>query len=550
MINKKPYIEITSEKTICWEGWSDISEELKEKIKQLNKKKIIICVESYHGTFGDFNLRELKNVISPNVTCKTSDIYKDEQKIVQLLKKDIHGEFSKIPTLSIEDYFDQEKLESLRNNIDFIEEGVILIHGIGAYSIQEPDIIVYSDVSKYEILQRFRKHDISNLGVSNNDSTINEQHRWSYFVDWRICDRIKRQLILRCDYFLETNNWSKPKLATGDIVRKALMDATSQPFFTASFFDPELWEKTIHDTKEDEEFSWGFDCDMEHNNILLKLGETLFETPAINILYYQPKNLLGEALYRKYGSQMPIRFSFMDSMDNCKLQLSYFPGADHLREQYGINLSQNDNYYVMDHSEKAFLYVDFQETISAKYMEEILQTGPKKRELVKLLNKLHVKRHDHMYIPPEVIKSSGEGLMMLHISLSDSIFEHIIFDEELPQEDKKNNLIPDNGQKFSLNEITPTKERNWERLALSENQTLDLRRIWFNEAITLSNNDRIQVLNLIEGEEVEIQSNTDSFAPIKVSYAETFVIPGGVDEVRIIPSGNQKHGLLKGTIRV
>ena len=57
MINKKPYIDISSEKTICWEGWGKISEEIRKKIVQLDQKKVIVCIESYHGIFADFKLK-------------------------------------------------------------------------------------------------------------------------------------------------------------------------------------------------------------------------------------------------------------------------------------------------------------------------------------------------------------------------------------------------------------------------------------------------------------------------------------------------------------
>ena len=552
MINKKPYIEIHNNETICWEGWDNISEEIRKKIQIIDKKKVIICVESYQGTFAEFNLKALKEVISPNVTCKTKDIFKDEQKITQLVKKDVNGNISKVSTNSIEDYFDPEKLEGLRNNIDFIEEGIILIQGVGSHKICKPDIIIYSDISRYEILQRFRRHDISNLGVSNNDASFDELHRWSYLVDWRICDKIKRQLIVKCDYFLETNNWSMPKLAVGDTVRQALEEATQQPFFTASFFDPELWDNGKSAAVDDEDFSWGFDCDMEQNNILLKLGKTLFETPAINVLYYQPEKLLGKAIYRKFGSQMPLRFSFIDSMESDHFKLFFFPSADFLREQYGINLSQNDNLYIMDTKQKATVHVGLQDDISTTYLSEILHKEPNNAELTKLTNGIKVKKHDHIYIPPETIRSIGEKVMILHASLPGDILEFTLFDQEHPERVNENSFeefVSASSQPFQYNQIQIDEDSSWEQLAPSENQTLDLRRMWFEDVVTLSDIDRIQVFNLVEGEEIKVVCPKDSFPPFIVHYAETFIVPAGVSKVQIVPSKKKKHGLLKGTVR-
>ncbi|MFY0601993.1 MAG: hypothetical protein JXR03_20130 [Cyclobacteriaceae bacterium] len=562
MINKKPYIEIDSSVKSCWQSWELIIAEIQEKILSLGKKKIIVCVECYQGTYADFNLEVLKEGLSPNVTCKARDIYKDEQEVRQLVKKDINVSFSKLSTSSIEDYFDQEKLEGLRNNIDFIEEGVILVHGIGSHKIWEPDIIIYSDISRYEILQRFRRNDISNIGVNNSDDSFDEQHRWSYFVDWRICDKLKRQLIINCDYFLETNNWGKPKLATGEIVREGLKEATKRPFFMADFFDPELWDdKTDANSNNEGDFSWGFDCDMEQNNILLKLGEYLFETPAINLIYFKPTDLLGEAVYRKFGSQMPIRFNFIDSMDSKNLTLSVFPSSDFLRDHYGISLSQNDNFYIMDAGKRSSLFLGLKSEISTEYFQDALLNNPRKINVSKLLNKVKVSKHDHIFIPPEMIHSNGESLMVLHVSVAASILEFNIYDEgkdKSKTRSSSNNrnldiltLNENTADSYALNKVKPLEnEIEQQVLAKEENQTIELQRIWFEKEIQLNTGGIIQVLNLVEGNEITIESTSGNFEPFIVHHAETFIVPGSISDFKVIPSGKGKFGLIKGSARV
>ncbi|MBK9018144.1 MAG: hypothetical protein IPM82_31135 [Saprospiraceae bacterium] len=41
-------------------------------------------------------------------------------------------------------------------------------------------------------------------------------------------------------------------------------------------------------------YAWCFDCVREENSLLLDFGEMTMELPAIDLVFYQPKKLLGE----------------------------------------------------------------------------------------------------------------------------------------------------------------------------------------------------------------------------------------------------------------
>lgn len=47
----------------------------------------------------------------------------------------------------------------------------------------------------------------------------------------------------------------------------------------------------------------------------------------------------------------------------------------------------------------------------------------------------------------------------------------------------------------------------------------------------------MQVLNLVEGDEAVVESVDGSFSPLVVHYAETFIIPGSINEYKIRPYG-------------
>ena len=548
MINKSPYIEIPSDETSCWEGWEDIAMELRARIRDIPKEKIIITIESNLGTLITPNIQSIKDTFLPNVTCRARNIFKTPTQIQKLTNRKSNGTTSlSNPSFTIEDYFDTQKLESLRKNIEFIESGVILIYGIGAYKIWEPDILIYSDLSRWEQDQRFRRNEIENIGLDNPHDSYQVKSNWFHFVERKICDNIKRSIIYDCDYFLETNNWKKPKIATGKIIRKAFETTYNQPFFSAPFFDPELWDGE-KDLKEQEDFNWGFDCNLDRNNVLFKINNHLFESPAINLIFYNPMKILGNNVFRKYGLDFPIRYNFIDTLDSEDLNLYVFPGTNRFIS-LDNHLQQSEFYYVMESDKNSGIHLGLKEGISKEYFEQeaIEATSKKsKKEIRKHLNYMGIKTHGHAVIPNEMIHSKGTKMMILAISTTSSIYELSLFTENSePSEIHRCMNVVSNG--FSrIEDLINTGETidfygaPAELLGLSDQSDFELIRVWTDSPLKISGENMIHVLNMIDGTEANIIGD---FSPFTVHYSETFIIPAGVAQYTIEPV-NGKVGFL------
>ena len=62
----------------------------------------------------------------------------------------------------------------------------------------------------------------------------------------------------------------------------------------------------------------------------------------------------------------------------------------------------------------------------------------------------------------------------------------------------------------------------------------------------------VNVLNVIQGEALLVESPTHAFEPFEVHYAETFIIPAAVGDYTIRPIGpsvGQTCGTIKASIR-
>ena len=57
---------------------------------------------------------------------------------------------------------------------------------------------------------------------------------------------------------------------------------------------------------------------------------------------------------------------------------------------------------------------------------------------------------------------------------------------------------------------------------------LEVRRHWFDSEAHHDTEGTVNVLNLVEGDAVDVVSPTGAFPPFRVHYAETFIVPAAV----------------------
>lgn len=66
-------------------------------------------------------------------------------------------------------------------------------------------------MARWEKQQRLRKKEVGGIGVQNVHLSFNQQYKRGYFVDWRVCDTLKKQLLDRIDFYLDTNKQGNPR---------------------------------------------------------------------------------------------------------------------------------------------------------------------------------------------------------------------------------------------------------------------------------------------------------------------------------------------------
>ena len=85
-----------------------------------------------------------------------------------------------------------------------------------------------------------------------------------------------------------------------------------------------------------------------------------------------------------------------------------------------------------------------------------------------------------------------------------------------------------------------------ERTGLHGREFIETRRHWFSGMVPHDTGGMVcggvNVLNLVEGEEVLVESPDAAFDPFVVHYAETFIVPATVGRYTLRPAGGERDG--------
>ena len=577
--DKEPTRHIKEYSNQAWQEYESILQEIIKKIDRLNKDKITIVIDCYTGVDEDEVLTAFKEGLNPIKTINAHQANYDEKKISEMLKKNITDDrvFGLLSHHNIQEFFEEAIIRSMREEIQAIDHGIVLVYGVGASLITEGDILIYADLARWEIQKRMRREEIGNWCAQNKETEFLRKYKRAFFIDWRVVDRHKITLFDKVDYLLDTNTSGKPKMITGHAFLNGLKETVHQPFRVVPFFDPGPWggqwmKRVCNLDKEAENYAWCFDCVPEENSLYLNYGEIRVEIPAIDLVLYQAKELLGDKVHARFGKEFPIRFDFLDTMEGGNLSLQVHPLVEYIQNIFGMHYTQDESYYLLDSGEEACVYLGLKENVNKDEMLgdlETAQSGEIVFDAERYVQKWPAKKHDHFLIPAGTVHCAGKNSMILEISATPYIFTFKLWDwERVGLDGRPRPIHIEHGKEVIqwdyttdwtkenlINQVETIAEGNgWveERTGLHEREFIETRRYWATEPTYHNTNGGVNVLNLIEGEEAIIESANQSFENFIVHYAETFIIPACVGAYIIRPwgkSAGKQIGLIKAFVR-
>ncbi|MEQ3105303.1 class I mannose-6-phosphate isomerase [Bacteroides salyersiae] len=541
------------------QGWENICSLLEEHLKAYPA----LAVDFYTGVYEEEVINELHR-LSPALFIDTRDLMKPESEIKAMTARFMTDDvlFGYVTNITLNDYFDQDKLKKAREEV-IATKGKVVVVGSGAAMVVPAEaVLVYADMARWEIQQRFRRHEVKALGIDNRKDAVSLQYKRGYFNDWRVCDKYKESLFDKVDFWLDTHIATEPKMIDQTTFFKGIEETVHSPFRVVPFFDPAPWggqwmKKVCDLDPEKENYGWCFDCVPEENSLYFEVNGVRFELPSVDLVLLKTRELLGEPVEARFGKDFPIRFDFLDTVGGGNLSVQVHPTTQFIRENFGMYYTQDESYYLLDAKEGATVYLGLKTGIDKNEMIEDLRKA-QKGEIVfnteKYVNKLPAKKHDHYLIPGGTVHCSGSEALVLEISSTPNLFTFKLWDwQRLGLDGKPRPINVERGKEVIdwkrdteyvkqhlANHLTKISEGDgWreERTGLHPNEFIETRRHWFTKPVTHHTNNSVNVLNLIEGEEAIIESPNGAFKPFVVHYAETFIIPANVNEYIISPYG-------------
>lgn len=538
-------------------GWENIVETLCEQWAE----SAVWGIDLYVGTYEEDFLQAFQ--MAGRTIVDTRSLMLPETDLLALTERFITDDvlFGYLSNIKLSEYFCREKVEALLQRISEGERIIVIGTGAACF-IPDGAPLAYADMARWEIQQRFRRHEVKALGVDNSQEGPSLQYKRGYFNDWVICDRHKDRLMQegRIAYWIDSNDRAEVKMISDAQFRQGLERTVKSPFRVVPFFDPApwggQWMKEVCDLpREQQNYGWCFDCVPEENSLLLDVDGVRVELPSQDLVLLHSKELLGEQVWARFGKEFPIRFDFLDTMGGGNLSLQVHPVNEFYRREFGLPYTQDESYYLLDAGEDAVVYLGLKEGIDKDQMIEDLraaQRGEISFDAEKYVNKFPAKKHDHYLIPAGTIHCSGHESMVLEISSTPSIFTFKLWDwNRLGLDGKPRPINVERGrQVIQWNRTTEWVNQHIrnhfevlsqedgimeERTGLHPNEFIETRRHTFTKPVEHDTHGGVNVLNLVDGYEAVVESPEGRFAPFTVHYAETFIIPACVGRYVIKP---------------
>jgi mannose-6-phosphate isomerase class I len=453
--------------------------------------------------------------------------------------------------------FDRERLLQLREDPG---SGPTILYGEGAALAGADGLLLYLDVPKNEIQFRSRAGSIRNLGAAG-PLPAKEMYKRFYFVDWPALRRHRALLVPLTDIVVDVQRPDEPVFIDGADLRGALATMAGNYFRPRPWFEPGPWggqwikAKIPALPQEAPNYAWSFELIAPENGIMLESDGALLEVSLDMLLLQESGRVLGRAGER-FGTEFPIRFDFLDTVDGGNLSVQVHPRTDYIRKHFGERFTQDETYYILDCEPGARVYLGFRENIDpAAFRAELERSRADGCEIdvERFVNTVEAHRHDLFLIPNGTIHCSGRGNLVLEVSATPYIFTFKMYD--WVRRDLEGNLRPINIERaFDNLDFTRTASvverelvaqprvtaqgEGWREVHLPTHRDhfYDVRRFEFKGEITIDTNDDCHVMSLVEGSSIILE--TASGMRQRFNYAETFVVPAAAERYRLINEGN------------
>ncbi|KIA92073.1 ROK family transcriptional regulator [Pedobacter kyungheensis] len=537
-------------------------------------EKKTVLIDGYVGVFWS----EIERLLQTEFTKKqvkvnwlhTADQMKTAATVMELVNPflgEAKSVWGKKTDLKLNDFFET----GFSTNQPDTEYEVNIVIGVGAALLNWDAPIIYLDIPKNEIQYRMRAGSITNLGAATTASAF-EMYKRFYFVDWPVLNNHKAEILKRISVVADAQHKSSIKWVEANELNKGLKQISQSVFRVRPWFEAGAWgghwmQENIEGLNKDEiNYAWSFEMIVPENGIIFESSGNLLEVTFDFLMFSENQSVLGKHA-SIFGTEFPIRFDFLDTMDGGNLSIQCHPSLKYIREEFGENITQDETYYILECKDDAKVYLGFQEDINPiEFNQALIKSQQLKQEIdIEQFVQVHdAQKHDLFLIPNRTVHSAGANNLVLEISATPYIFTFKMYDwvrlgldgQPRPiniEHAFKNLDFSRKGEVVKEELISKPsvieKGADWELIHLPTHREhfYAIQRMEFDGEITVNTNNTCHILMLVEGSTIQLK-NTDGQIT-EFHYAETFVVPAAAESYTLINKGSNRAKVIKAFVK-
>ncbi|MDO4695672.1 type I phosphomannose isomerase catalytic subunit [Porphyromonas sp.] len=240
--------------------------------------------------------------------------------------------------------------------------------------------------------------------------------------------------------------------------------------------------------------------------------------------------LLGDSVFKKYGSSFPLLVKVIYAGDDLSIQVHPDDSFAQTKHQ---SKGKTEMWYILETEPGAFICKGWNKDISPDKLKEILKTD----SLISYLNKYEVNPGDAFYLPAGKVHTIGRGCLLLEIQEASDITYRLY---DYNRKDSKGNLrdlhIDDAIEvlDYSAEAFAPSHIDSKNKLPiLSEYFRIEVLHFQGMTLLPVKGRDSFTILFCISG---KISIKTDA-GNTDLHQGETLLIPASIEECILTPDG-------------
>jgi mannose-6-phosphate isomerase class I len=478
--------------------------------------------------------------------------------------------FGRLYRGKITDFFDRAELRRLKERVAR-NPGITVVYGAGASLVGGAgDCLLYLDVSKEEFQNRCRQKMVANFAC-RQPASFGEMYKRAYYIDYPVLNLEKRRLLPHLDFVVDEIEPYSPRAAKGEPFRAALAEVARAPVRVMPYFMPGPWggqwmKQNFGLPPGPPNYAWSYELIAPENGLRLGSEQEWLEVSLDYLLWQEADTVMGRPVTSIFGSSFPIRFDYLDTMQGGNLSCQVHPRPDYIRDEFGEPYTQHETYYVMQAGPGARVYFGLQEDIDPAKFRAAAERAKNEAipfDINEFVHSLPSQPHDLFLIPAGTVHCSGADNLVLEISSTPYMYTFKIYDylrqdldgtlRHVSIEHAFANIEFSRKGRWVAEHLKPAPRllRGDSEAAEYVLEDLDLffhaiHRLEFTREISDAVRNRFLVLNLVEGECVEIET---ARGKTELHYAETIIVPAGMGEYRLINRGSRACKVVKAFVK-